>query len=241
VSDLAGDVQKLRSHEKFNIARIGQDSTNALNEDIRVAETCFLGPTKLEDMPSSARDKLYEALDGARSTLSSNSKLDVMDASTGELVQCAPALVPNLTEMLYAYYPKGGFYRRHRDAIPKSASVLRCFSLLLYLNQDWKREDGGELRMHFDSGGDFLPDGEAANFIDVEPRAGTLVLFRSDKVPHEVLDTNSERLAVVGWYNRAVTAGDVDALASDEDKTRLLMLAVSATLVLAGTVSLIMG
>ena len=56
-----------------------------------------------------------------------------------------------------------------------------------------------------------------------------------------MLDTNSERLAVVGWYNRAVTAGDVDALASDEDKTRLLMLAVSATLVLAGTVSLIMG
>lgn len=186
VSDLANDVQKLRNNSKFNVARIGQDSTNALNEDIRVAETCFLGPTKLKDIPSASRDKLYEALDGARSSLSTNSKLDVKDAGTGEMVQCAPALMPMLTEMLYAYYPKGGFYRRHRDAIPKSASVLRCFSLLLYLNENWKKEDGGELRMHFDSGGDFLPDGEAPNFIDVEPRAGTLVLFRSDKVPHEV-------------------------------------------------------
>lgn len=56
-----------------------------------------------------------------------------------------------------------------------------------------------------------------------------------------MLNTNAERLAVVGWYNRAVSAGDVDALATDEDKTRLLLLAVSAVLVLGGTVSLIMG
>jgi len=40
--------------------------------------------------------------------------------------------------------------------------------------------------MHFDSGGDELPEGEEPTFLDIEPKAGTLVLFKSEKVPHEV-------------------------------------------------------
>ena len=39
-----------------------------------------------------------------------------------------------------------------------------------------------------------------AQHVDIAPRAGTLVVFRSD-VPHEVLDTSASRLAMVGWFN----------------------------------------
>jgi len=53
--------------------------------------------------------------------------------------------------------------------------------------------------MHLDSGGDELPPGEEPNFFDVNPEGGTLVLFESDAIPHEVLDTQQERMAVVGW------------------------------------------
>jgi len=42
--------------------------------------------------------------------------------------------------------------------------------------------------------------GELPNFVDVEPKAGTLVVFCSDRVPHEVLDTRTERMTVVGWF-----------------------------------------
>jgi SM-20-related protein len=176
---LREDVQSLRqSFSKFNVAKIGQDSTNALNTDIRVAETCFLGRGKLTDIPSSpARTQLYDILDQLR-----------LDLPT--------PLDANLMELLYAYYPRGGFYRRHRDAIPGSASTLRKFSLLLYLNApDWTPDNGGQLRMHYDGGGDFLPVGASPNYKDVDPRGGTLVLFQSDKLPHEVLDTQSERYA----------------------------------------------
>ena len=135
VDELAKDVTNLRSKNKFKVARIGQDSTNALNQEIRVAETCFLGEGKLGDFPCPARNKLYEALNGARTSLSGNTMLDIQNWQTGEVERGAPALDRELTEMLYAYYPSGGFYRRHRDAIPGSASVLRCYSLLLYLNK----------------------------------------------------------------------------------------------------------
>ena len=35
--------------------------------------------------------------------------------------------------------------------------------------------------------------------VDVVPSGGTLVLFASATVPHEVLPTRRERLAIVGW------------------------------------------
>jgi SM-20-related protein len=215
---LREDVTTLRKSNKFKVANIGQDSTNALNQEIRVAETCFLGPSKLKDIPSQARATLYNVLGQVRMDLPG-------------------PLDPNLTELLYAFYPKGGFYRRHRDAIPGSASVLRSFSLLLYLNQDWTPSDGGQLLLHCDSGGDELPDGEESNFITVKPEGGTLVLFQSDLVPHEVLDTNAERLAVVGWYNRPVSAADISSLG--DNSMQPILLGLSAALLTAGLVTLL--
>ena len=40
---LTEDIKKLRQQSKFKVARLGQDSTNQLNE-----ETCFLGVDKLK-------------------------------------------------------------------------------------------------------------------------------------------------------------------------------------------------
>ena len=150
VSALREDVNSLRSSNNFKVARIGQDSTNNLNTDIRVAETCFLGENKMElaRNPNEARENLYKILDTVRGDLSGNSMLDTY-SDQKELVQCAPALDTKLTELLYAYYPEGGFYRRHRDAIVGSASILRSYSLLLYINDmEWNEEDGGALRIH---------------------------------------------------------------------------------------------
>lgn len=241
VQALRGDVDSLRSSNKFKIAKIGQDSTNNLNTNIRVAETCFLGGGKLEDMKNEAREIMYNVLDKLRLDLSANPIFDVTNPSNGELIKAAPALDKSLSELLYAYYPKGGFYRRHTDAVQNSASVLRSYSLLLYLNSEWKESDGGCLRIHLDSGGDFLPEGEAPNYVDVQPVGGTLVLFKSDQIPHEVLDTNSERTAVVGWYNRPYTSADISSLASEGDKVRGMMLMVAAGLVTFGVVSIIAG
>ena len=225
-ASLRTDVASLRSNAKFNVARIGQDSTNTLNQEIRVAETCFLGPSKLQDQPNKkAREDLYQILSTVREELG---------ATFGTHLDAT------LDELLYAYYPTGGFYRRHRDSISGSASVLRSYSLLLYLNDGvWDETKGGELRLHMDTGGDLLPPNETPNFIDILPQGGTLVLFKSDLIPHEVLNTNSERIAIVGWYNRAVTAVDITNLSGDGGKQQVMMLAVAAALVTVGLVSIL--
>ena len=219
---LRQDVESLRSQNYFKIAKIGQDLTNTLNTNIRVAETCFLGKSK-RDLPIHAgRQELYEKLDSLRTDLGVFGPLDA-----------------DSTELLYAYYPQGGFYRRHRDAIPGSASVLRTYSMLLYLNKDWDSvKDAGQLRLHFDSGGDELPAGESPSYRDVDPEGGTLVVFQSDAIPHEVLDTQKERIAVVGWFNRPMSASDIATL-SEGSLVKTVLLSVSAALMTIGVLGLL--
>jgi Rps23 Pro-64 3,4-dihydroxylase Tpa1-like proline 4-hydroxylase len=191
---LRKDVHELRSCEKFQIAKIGNDGMiqdeNSPFRDIRYSETCFIGRINEPEVKCKARTELYGVLDQLKSVLDTN---DVV--KHGHLTGGVPRLDTEMEELMYAYYPQGGYYRRHRDAEPDSVSNWRKYSLLLYLNHDWTSKDGGELRIHRDSGGDELPVGELPNFMDVHPESGTLVLFRSDMCPHEVLDTRKERIA----------------------------------------------
>lgn len=48
--------------------------------------------------------------------------------------------------------------------------------------------------------------GTSSNIIDVVPQGGTLVLFRSDLIEHEVLPTARDRQCVVGWFRTLRTS-----------------------------------
>jgi hypothetical protein len=111
-----------------------------------------------------------------------------------------PPLSTYHTELAYLYYPVGGMYRRHVD-VPSTrggwlpmgraredggsfsgAALRREISMLLYLDAGWDPAWGGHLRI-------FEPDGDdeaEERTTDVVPEGGTLVLMRSDRVPHEV-------------------------------------------------------
>ena len=107
-------------------------------------------------------------------------------------------------ELKYAHYPCGGRYQRHVDGM-NLGNVAREYSFLLYLNEEWSPSDGGHLRV-FDVGGE-------PGHRDIAPAAGTLVVFKSDVVPHEVRPTTARRLAIVGWFHRHVEPAVVDEAA----------------------------
>jgi SM-20-related protein len=268
---LRNDIQSLRqsnsnsnssTNKYFRPAKIGQDATNTLNTDIRVAETCFIGADKqdfnVREQPNVARNELYTLLDTLRMSLMNRTHVP-LDAQ--------------LSELLYAYYPRGGYYRTHLDAIPGSVSYLRQYSLLLYINdvaQTWDGSiDGGCLRLYtqpqdfgntrnrrisdypvasVSNGSDDDKNTTTTNYIDVPPIGGTLVLFQSDAIYHEVLDTTRERYVVVGWYNRPIqsltdTIGISPLLTTDDNNgssiVRIAMLAVAAGLVTIGVLNLV--
>jgi len=92
-------------------------------------------------------------------------------------------------EAQFAVYAPGAFYKTHVDRF--DASDERMISCTLYLNDDWRDGDGGALRLHVLGGP-----------VDVLPEAGTMVVFRSDSVPHEVLVSSRERYSLTGWFRR---------------------------------------
>lgn len=94
-------------------------------------------------------------------------------------------------EAHYAIYPPGAFYARHLDRFRDDSR--RAVTAILYLNEAWQPEDGGELRL-------WLDDAGTADSITVLPEGGTLVLFLSDRYWHEVLPARRERLSLTGWF-----------------------------------------
>jgi SM-20-related protein len=93
----------------------------------------------------------------------------------------------------FAVYPPGAFYRRHLDRFSDDdARVLTC---ILYLNDGWVADDGGQLRIYLDTG-------EPPSHLDVLPCGGTFVSFLSADFPHEVLPARRERMAITGWLRR---------------------------------------
>lgn len=95
-------------------------------------------------------------------------------------------------EAHFAFYAPGAFYRRHRDRSP--AGRERVISCVLYLNEGWRAEDGGALRLYLDT--------NANDPREILPQAGRLVCFQSDRFDHEVLPAMRSRWSVTGWFSR---------------------------------------
>ncbi len=89
-------------------------------------------------------------------------------------------------ECHYAIYPERTFYKKHVDRHHKSSP--RIVSFVFYLNENWKEDHGGQLRIYEDE----------ENSFDVGPEAGRLVVFLSEK-EHEVLVTTQKRMSITGW------------------------------------------
>ncbi len=81
---------------------------------------------------------------------------------------------------------------RHLDRQPgvgRGVGPARLITAIAYLNPDWEPGAGGCLRLH-------VPPGP----VDVAPRGGRVLLFRSDAVEHEVLPSHGPpRYAVTMW------------------------------------------
>lgn len=90
------------------------------------------------------------------------------------------------SEFHIAKYPEGSHYNRHLDQFNERSN--RQITVLVYLNENWKKGDGGELVI-------YKEDQE----IVIEPIAKRLLLFKSDVIEHEVLTTNVPRYSLTGW------------------------------------------
>ncbi len=97
-------------------------------------------------------------------------------------------------ECHYACYTKGDFYKKHLDAFKGRSN--RVLTTVSYLNTV---QQGGALQLF---------DEEDRLLSTITPTAGSLLLFESERFPHQVLPAIDERFSIAGWFRRKNSSHD---------------------------------
>ncbi|MEH6485535.1 MULTISPECIES: 2OG-Fe(II) oxygenase [Pseudomonas] len=167
-AELAQECRARVKNGALSPARVGRGAGQEIREAIRGDQIEWLEPGQ-----STPTDAYLQLIDGLRLALNQQLFLGL-----------------DSYESHFAFYPAGAFYKKHLDRFRDDDR--RTVSVVLYLNEQWQDDFGGELRL-------YLPDGETR---DVRPEAGSLVVFMSADMPHEVLPATRERLSLAGWFRR---------------------------------------
>lgn len=171
IAALREEAERLRASGVFRAAGIGHLADR--REEIRGDEILWLG----EALRAPAAERLL------RDEL----------AALQRAINVETFLGLDEFEGHYAAYPPGAAYVRHLDRFREENQ--RVVSLVLYLNESWSTQDGGELRLYADA----MAERPVAA---IAPQAGTLVCFLSERVPHEVMASRRTRLSLAGWFRR---------------------------------------
>jgi len=163
-------------------------------------------PKQLKNFASSQIDFNKAGISGAGDLhIDANRRRDKIhwleedDAVQSQFLEFADGLKNYLNRELYlglsyyeshfAIYEEGDFYETHLDAFKNSKN--RVVTTVYYLNGECKESDGGELVV-YDEDDKFLAK--------VLPKSNTLVVFMSEKFPHEVLPAKRKRYSIAGWF-----------------------------------------
>ncbi len=167
---LAHECQRLHDEGQFNKAAIGRGATKTQHAEIRGDFTLWI----------------------EESTASSVQK-DFLTSLSVLLQQLNRVFYLGLKryETHFALYPAGAGYDKHVDN--HRGSGARKITFILYLNERWQKEHGGELSL-------YQPENPDQLITRIEPTLGTFVLFRSDLFPHQVEKSFQPRLSVTGWF-----------------------------------------
>ncbi len=166
VNDTRQDLLALKKCGTFGQAGIGKGNQNQIQNQIRNNELCWLD----RETANEVQKRLWNELDQLKQLFNENLFLGIQDF-----------------EGHYTCYSPGGFYQRHLDSF--KSDQKRVVSFILYLNENWQADQGGELRVYFKN-----------THQDVAPQGGTLVCFMSRELEHEVLLSHSHRYSFTGWF-----------------------------------------
>lgn len=129
-------------------------------------------------------DKIYR-LDRAHNDPYENDFFDLMDCFVSYVNRTCYTGITGY-EFHYALYEKGSFYKKHLDQFQNNGS--RQYSMIMYLNVGWEKNDGGELRIYHQN-----------SFENIEPLNGKSVFFKSSELEHEVMLAHKPRMSITGW------------------------------------------
>jgi SM-20-related protein len=166
---LHDESAQLHAAGKFRPATIGQGTGRHLETDQRSDLVRWLAPPF-----TPAQQEYLDKMEQLRLALNQALFLGLLD------LECHLSI-----------YPPGARYRKHLDQFRRDSR--RTVTCVVYLNNTWLPEYGGQLRL-------FGATVEDAPFQDIHPIGGTLACFLSSRIPHEVLPATQQRYSLTGWF-----------------------------------------
>lgn len=162
---LKKNLESLYNKEELRLGGIGNRHSFGINQEIRSDKIFWLDRNNFRD--------------------SEKEFFNLIDSFATYLNRTCFAGIKSY-EFHYALYEKGTYYKKHLDQFKKDQG--RAFSMIIYLNEGWVKEDGGELKIY---------KGTEVQF--VSPDNQKCVFFKSDELYHEVVVTNKSRMSITGW------------------------------------------
>lgn len=98
-------------------------------------------------------------------------------------------------ECHFARYQQGDYYQKHLDAFRGRSN--RVLTTVSYLNTV---QAGGELVLY---------NADDSLLTTLSPAAGALLLFESERFPHEVLPAADPRYSIAGWFRKNASLNGV--------------------------------
>ena len=165
---LQENIQQLLKDELMTPAGIGNEKTKDTNQKMR-------------------GDKIFW-MDKSRQNIHEQHFLVIIENLITHLNNTCYAGI-NEYEFHYAVYEEGSGYKRHKDQFSNNNN--RKYSLINYLNENWQKEDGGQLLVYLY---------EAVQ--KIAPQSQTAVFFKSDELEHSIAISTKQRMSISGWLKR---------------------------------------
>lgn len=164
------EILQLYAEDDLKKAAIGNKTNEKIREGIRGDHIKWIDRNK----SSAFQKRLLEGIDHFVDYLNSTCFLGIIEK-----------------EFHYAVYPKGTFYKRHLDVFQHD--LRRRLSMVIYLNEDWQKEHGGELVI-------YKTANDKEQIFPLYPSLGRTVLFECQVLEHEVMQVKKGlRLSITGW------------------------------------------
>lgn len=184
ISALATETETLKLANAMTQAGVGREQL-AINKTIRGDSIYWLD----ENNATAAQQIYLQQMERLKSSLNQQLYLGLFGL-----------------ECHLAAYPAGTFYKKHLDCFASNEpnqsqrqsqrQSRRKISCIVYLNHNWKNEDGGQLRLYLNETDEYSNE----KSMDILPIAGRAVIFLSDTFYHEVLPASRERISLTGWF-----------------------------------------
>jgi SM-20-related protein len=164
-NDLKQNLETLYQEEALKIAGIGNGNDFSVDEKVRNDKIFWLNRNDLRK----SEQLLFDLIDSFVIYLNRSCFTGIKSY-----------------EFHYALFEEGAFYKKHIDQF--NSDDGRAFSMIMYLNEGWVKDDKGELKVYL---------GTEVQLIS--PNNQKCVFFKSNELAHEVLVTNKPRMSITGW------------------------------------------